>query len=241
MNDREHWKPTRIAIGPDGRVRVPGEPGSVYVGSILMSTLVARWVAGTLPDVARGTVLDVGCGQVPYLALYEPKAERVLCTDWPNSLHGNRFIDFESDLNRRIETDDASADTILATDVIEHLSRPDVFFAEAARVLRPGGHLVVNSPFLYPIHEAPYDFHRYTPYAYEAMAAAAGLEIVRIGSVGGAGLVMADILAKAVVRIPLIGSLLARALQAAALPSGDALPESRLYPLFVAAVMRKPA
>lgn len=241
MKNRDLWKPTRVALTPEGRVRVPGEPGAVYVGSILVTTLVARWVAQTLPDAARGTVLDVGCGQVPYLELYESKAERVVCTDWPNSLHGNRFIDFESDLNRRIETEDASADTVLATDVIEHLSRPGVFFAEAARVLRPGGHLVVNSPFLYPIHEAPYDFHRYTPYAYEAMAKEAGLEVVRVWSVGGAGLVMADILAKAVVRLPLIGATIARALQRIALPSGGTIPDSRLYPLFVAAVMRKPA
>lgn len=240
MKDREHWKPTRIALTPEGRVRVPGDPDAVYVGSILVATLVARWVAHALPEVARGTVLDVGCGQVPYLELYEPKAERVVCTDWPNSLHGNRFIDFESDLNRRIETDDATVDTLIATDVIEHLSRPGIFFSEAARVLRPGGHLVVNSPFLYPIHEAPYDFHRYTPYAYEAMAEEAGLELVKVWSVGGAGLVMADILAKALVRIPLIGSLIARALQGIALPSGDSLPQSTLYPLFVAAVMRKP-
>lgn len=240
MIDREHWKPTRIALTPEGRVRVPGDPDAVYVGSILVATLVARWIARVLPELARGTVLDVGCGQVPYLELYESKAERVVCTDWPNSLHGNRFIDFESDLNRRIETDDASVDTLLATDVIEHLSRPAVFFAEAARVLRPGGHLVVNSPFLYPIHEAPYDFHRYTLYAYEAMAKEAGLEVVKVWSVGGAGLVLADILAKAFIRIPLIGRTLSRILQGLALGPADSLPESPLYPLFVAAVMRKP-
>ncbi len=240
MNDREHWKPTRIALTPQGRIRVPGAPGSVYMGSLLMATLVARWVSQVLPDVAHGTVLDVGCGQVPYLELYESKAQNVVCTDWPNSLHGNRFIDFESDLNHRIETDDASADTILATDVIEHLSKPNAFFLEVARVMRPGGYLIVNSPFMYPIHEAPHDFHRYTPFAYKAMAAEAGLEIVNLRSIGGAGLVLTDILSKAAMRIPLIGSTISRTMQRIALPSGDSLPESTLYPLFVAAVMRKP-
>jgi SAM-dependent methyltransferase len=39
---------------------------------------------------------------------------------------------------------DASVDAIIANNVIHHLAYPDRFFREAARVLRPGGHVLIQ-------------------------------------------------------------------------------------------------
>jgi SAM-dependent methyltransferase len=55
-----------------------------------------------------------------------------------------------------------SFDVILANNVIEHLREPDAGVAEMRRVLRPGGTILYTIPFLYPVHEAPHDYVRFT-------------------------------------------------------------------------------
>lgn len=57
---------------------------------------------------------------------------------------------------------DASFDVILAHNVIEHLRDPTTGVAEMRRVLRPGGEVHYSIPFLYPVHEAPHDYTRFT-------------------------------------------------------------------------------
>jgi SAM-dependent methyltransferase len=59
---------------------------------------------------------------------------------------------------------DASFDAILATEVFEHLREPQVAADEMFRVLRPGGTLLLTTRFLFPLHDAPHDYYRYTRY-----------------------------------------------------------------------------
>lgn len=55
-------------------------------------------------------------------------------------------------------------DTILCSEVLEHLTDPERAVREMARVLASGGKLVLTTPFVYPIHEAPHDYRRFTFY-----------------------------------------------------------------------------
>jgi SAM-dependent methyltransferase len=75
-----------------------------------------------------------------------------------------------------------SFDCVLLLDVVEHLQFPREALLEAARVLRPGGVLIVSMPFLYPVHDAPYDFQRYTGYGLAREIDSAGLVLDRIES-----------------------------------------------------------
>lgn len=108
------------------------------------------------------------------------------------------------------------------------------------RVLRPGATALINTPFLYLIHEAPYDFYRYTPYALERMAGSAGLEVIQLDLIGGGMLVIADVLGKLLSNLPVGGAHLASALQRVVLLASRDLPQTSAYPLFVAAVLKKP-
>lgn len=53
-------------------------------------------------------------------------------------------------------------DTILCIAVLEHVQNPEEVVPELYRVLKPGGHLILEVPFLQPEHKVPTDFQRYT-------------------------------------------------------------------------------
>lgn len=55
-----------------------------------------------------------------------------------------------------------SIDVIIMQAVIEHLPDPSLAFSEVDRVLRPGGKLYIEMPFLQGYHADPHDYQRYT-------------------------------------------------------------------------------
>ncbi len=70
-----------------------------------------------------------------------------------------------------------SADVVLLLDVLEHLEEPDVALAEIHRVLRQQGKIIMQVPYLYPLHDEPRDFQRYSNYGFEALANKHGFRI----------------------------------------------------------------
>jgi len=69
--------------------------------------------------------------------------------------------------------------------VLEHLRAPETVLAELSRVLVPGGRLCLTVPFVWPLHEEPYDFFRYTPFALRDMLRAQGFENVEVEPTSG--------------------------------------------------------
>lgn len=69
-------------------------------------------------------------------------------------------------------------DSILCNAVLEHVSDAESSMQELARVIRPGGHIVLAVPFLQPFHACPTDFRRYTADGLSALGRNAGLEVV---------------------------------------------------------------
>jgi SAM-dependent methyltransferase len=53
---------------------------------------------------------------------------------------------------------------VLCMSVLEHLEDPARAIREMHRVLKPGGRIFVSVPFLFPIHDAPGDYWRFTKY-----------------------------------------------------------------------------
>src|SRR5262245_35049954 len=58
--------------------------------------------------------------------------------------------------------EDASFDAVFLLEVLEHVETPDLAISELHRVLKLGGALVLSTPFLFEIHEAPRDYFRFT-------------------------------------------------------------------------------
>lgn len=57
---------------------------------------------------------------------------------------------------------DNTFDAVTLLDVLEHIPHPDAALAEAIRITCPGGLIVCQTPFMYPLHDLPYDFQRWT-------------------------------------------------------------------------------
>lgn len=211
MRNQAQWVPSKYVVRR-GRLR-GARSAALGPGSRLMADLIARCYEQTLPTYARGDLLDLGCGEAPLYVAYGPLADSVTCVDWAD----NPYLDFTCDLTQRLPFDDASFDTIVLSDVLEHIPNPEHLWSEMSRIVRPQGTVIVNVPFFYWIHAHPHDFHRYTRFALERLAQLNGLEVRVLEPLGGVSEVAADISAKLAGRLPGLGRPVASAVQAAAL------------------------
>lgn len=230
MRDRESWRPSKYVLR-GGRLRASRDREAVAAGSRLFADLVAEAHGRHLPEHARGRLLDLGCGEVPLLLAYEPLTSEVTCADWSASYHEQRHVDVACDLSEPLPFDDGSFDTVLLSDVLEHLPEPAGLWRETARVLAPGGKAIVNVPFLYGLHEPPHDYYRYTEFALRRFVERAGLELLLLEPIGGAPEVVVDICAKQLSRVRALGTAAALLLQtlarwSRATPPGRALSRS---------------
>lgn len=69
--------------------------------------------------------------------------------------------------------------------VLEHHQRPKIFFAEAARILKKSGILIISFPFIWELHEGPNDFQRLTHYKIQELCNDNNLKIVEQIKRGG--------------------------------------------------------
>ena len=141
-----------------------------------------RAVAAAIAEHAAGDCLDCGSGRSPYRALLAERGASVTSVDVEDR---SGEIDLLADIQEMPQIADSSFDTVLCTQVLEHVPRPWRAMAELARVLRPGGRLILSVPHLSAVHEAPHDFYRYTRHGLETLSAEAGLEVERIEPTGG--------------------------------------------------------
>lgn len=136
-------------------------------------------VAGILQQLS-GRVLDIGCGDRWVESKLNPQCQ-YLGLDYPSTValgyqgRPHLFADGQS-----LPLKDACMDAIVMLDVIEHIPQPAKAVAEATRVLKPGGTLIIQVPFLYPLHDEPYDFQRWTEHGLNELMRAHGLECQRI-------------------------------------------------------------
>jgi SAM-dependent methyltransferase len=113
----------------------------------------------------EGDVLDVGAGAQPYRSLLERPRVRYRAIDVAGARERFGYYTPDTDYfdGDTWPVEDASIDLVLATETLEHVPRPASFLAEARRVLRPGGRLVVTVPFSARWHYIPDDYWRFTP------------------------------------------------------------------------------
>ena len=147
------------------------------VGTQNEATRVA-WIEQTLQKIPAGArLLDAGAGERQFerfcahlryvaqdFAQYDGQGDGtgLQTGSWDQSK-----LDIVSDI-ARIPEPDASFDAIMCTEVFEHIPHPAQAMAEFARLLRPGGWLLITAPFCSLTHFAPYHFYTgFSKYFYD--------------------------------------------------------------------------
>jgi SAM-dependent methyltransferase len=166
-----------------------------------VADLMAAAYERALTEYAAGCLADLGCGAVPLYLVYRSKVTSVVCVDWASSMHQRSHVDITHDLNEPLPLADRTFDTVVLSDVLEHIYEPKALLQESARILRPDGALVIGVPFMYWIHEAPHDYYRFTEHCIRRMLTDCGLEVIHFERVGGAFEVAADLFVKGVSEI----------------------------------------
>lgn len=152
-----------------------------------------REAAGALPAGAR--VLDAGAGNAPYRELFAHC--EYITADWTASPHpGAHSADLVASLDD-LPAADGSFDAVLNTQVLEHVADPAGVASELHRVLVPGGRLWLTAPLVWPLHEEPFDFWRFTSHGLRRVLEGAGFRVERLEPRGGYFAALATILAGA--------------------------------------------
>ena len=143
----------------------------------------ARYLQAICAELS-GTVLDIGCADgkprhyLPDGASYLGVDYYTTATAW----YGTRPDLFAN--AQALPLRDSSIDHALLLDVLEHLPEPERCLDEVHRTLKQGGSLTIQVPFLYPIHDAPLDFHRWTRHGLELAASKHGFRIESQQAIG---------------------------------------------------------
>ncbi|MEO7621669.1 MAG: methyltransferase domain-containing protein, partial [Gallionella sp.] len=131
-----------------------------------------RWIEPHLPE------------GVDYFALDYPSTGRDLYGARPHAFADAAHLPFA----------DAHFDGAICLEVLEHVPDPAIVIGEIARVIKSGGRAWISMPFLYPLHDAPFDFQRYTEFGLRRDVERAGLQVVTLRKSGhavrAAGLLM---------------------------------------------------
>jgi SAM-dependent methyltransferase len=124
----------------------------------------------------QGVTLDVGCGHKPYEKTFFAGAEKYVGMDYLTDRSTPDVVGSATD----IPLGDASFDTVVSTEVLEHVPDPLKALREMHRVLKPGGHLILSTPMYWPRHEVPYDYFRYPYDGLLHLVKSAGFELVHL-------------------------------------------------------------
>ena len=169
----------------------------IFLKSLKTTNIEKReeWLKKTLKKIPNGSrILDAGAGELQYKIFCEHlnyvsqdfcrydgmgDGSGLQTRSWNNSK-----ADIKCDIITITEPD-ASFDVIMCVEVIEHLPEPIKAIQEFARLLKPGGHLILTAPFCSLTHFAPFHFYSgFNRYFYQKWLKELGFDIVEIVSNG---------------------------------------------------------
>jgi SAM-dependent methyltransferase len=158
-----------------------------------------------LPPQRNSLVLVIGGGTMGQGtgALYQHPRARVVALDVYRSPNVQLIADAHD-----IPLCDESIDAVVVQAVLEHVLDPQRVVDEIWRILRPGGVVYAETPFMQQVHEGPYDFTRFTESGHRYLFRR--FSLLRSGTSGGPGTQLAwsiDYFARSVFRSRSMGKL----------------------------------
>jgi len=148
------------------------------------ASILAHWrimFEDFVPRYLHGTVLDAGCGHAPYIDLVKKYSTELISLDYEISRPDQQVC---ADV-RKLPFVKDSIDSLLSTQVLEHVANPFEAIQEAGRVVRSGGMLLLSVPHLSRLHELPNDYFRFTENGLRYLAQVGGFNVIEIVPTGG--------------------------------------------------------
>lgn len=159
----------------------------------IVLSLLYQWMRDAAAPAASGVLVDFGCGGQPYRALFEPHVARYIGADVAPAL--GVALDLQFVPGEPLPLADGSVDTVLSTQVLEHVADPGFYLRESRRVLRENGRLIITVPMQWRHHEVPYDYLRFTRYGVVHLLEHASFVIDDLRPCGGAYALIGQVLA----------------------------------------------
>ena len=161
---------SRVDMEGDG---CDGRPVGLFGKNWLIHRIMRQTMA-EVKELVNGKLLDAGCGNKPYVRIFEDRVQQYIGLEKGRGRYERADVWGDVlDLPFR----DGTCDTVLCNQVLEHVPNPQEAIDEMARVLRPGGYLILTAPHIWGLHEIPHDYFRFTPYGLRHLAEKSGLTV----------------------------------------------------------------
>lgn len=146
----------------------------------------AQFAVHLAKKYVHGKLLDIGCGTMSYRKYVEPLVDQYIGLDYPltSKMYPAKIQpDILADA-KKLPIRKESFDSILMLQVLEHIDDPLTALKEANRVLKKGEYLILSTPFMYPLHDSPNDYFRYTQFALKKLLTDSGFKVINIYAKG---------------------------------------------------------
>ena len=154
-------------------------------GNLIVNSLRNDFLNRTFSDLKNvDWLLDLGCGTKPYWHNYSKICKRSIGLDVPYTKPEKSNIDIIG-RGTRLPFKNNTFDAILTTEVMDDIPEPSEFINEIFNALTPNGILIMTTPFLVPLYDAPYEFYRFTCYGLKYLLEKSGFRVKKITPFAG--------------------------------------------------------
>ncbi len=129
----------------------------------------------------NGVVLEIGAGGNYLKGSFLSRYDEWISLDYDLR---SESIDLRGD-GQQLPFKNEMFDTIISIDVLEHIPNPEKFVSEILRVIKPGGTVILSTPFFFYMHEEPNDFFRFSRYGLEILFERNGFSVLEIIPIAG--------------------------------------------------------
>lgn len=190
---RYHWLLENTHI--DGKQQIRLDAVKTRITDLTLQAVQAH---------GKGRALDIGAGSTHLAAELQHYFSEYITLDIEVR---SQKLNIRAD-GQYLPFGDALFDTVICTDVLEHVPDPWRIFHEVYRVLTPGGVAIMVTPFFFWAHEEPYDFFRISKYGLSYICKQEQLEVLSLqptcGAIGSFGLLGTVALTKLLQKTPAV-------------------------------------
>jgi len=126
-----------------------------------------------------GKTLDLGAGSAKYRSIIKEKTSEYIAFDMVKK----EGVDVVGDV-LDLSFENESFNTVISTQVLEHVEKPWIMVKEIQRVLKKDGICFLTAPFLVPYHADPCDYFRYTINGMKSLFKNENFEIIECDGYG---------------------------------------------------------